>query len=262
MPETMRIHKYMAIQGMCSRRKAEELIRAGKVRLNGRVVTTMGRMIDPLKDTVEIIGDRAYSKSGAPIIPKAPVIEDSKLYIALNKPVGYITSASNTQGQSVIDLMTPDQCMQRNSKKFLFGKDRPPRVFPVGRLDKDSEGLVLLTNDGDLANRVTHPRYEHEKEYDVVIDHPLTRDAKKVLEHGMKLDDDIVGGVDIIKEFNKGRQTIVTVMLTEGKNRQIRKMFGRLGYVVHTLRRTRIGKLKLGVLPVGRWRFVRKEHIV
>jgi len=135
-------------------------------------------------------------------------------------------------------------------------------VYPVGRLDKDSEGLLLLTNDGDLTNKLTHPKYEHEKEYDVTIDSPLTKDARKVLEHGMNLGEDgFVQGIKIIDETSKGRRHTIRVILKEGKNRQIKKMFGRLGYHVQSLRRVRMGNLKLGTLPVGRWKFVKKSNI-
>ncbi|MCB9798834.1 rRNA pseudouridine synthase, partial [Candidatus Nomurabacteria bacterium] len=136
------------------------------------------------------------------------------------------------------------------------------RLYPVGRLDKDSEGLVLLTNDGELTNVLTHPRFEHEKEYEIQIDDHLSRDAKKVLEKGMKLDDEFVQGITIVNEKRIGRRHLVRVILAEGKNRQIRRMFGRLGYHVVMLRRVRMGKLSLGSIPQGKWKFVKKSQIV
>lgn len=244
---SVRIQKHIADLGICSRRKAEELIKLGKVKLNGVVVTEMGLKIDPDKDEVTVAktwNTKPAQKNAKPI------------YIALNKPVDYISSATSQQGKSVIDLLTEVNNIGR------MGRDVTERVYPVGRLDKDSEGLVLLTNDGALTQQLTHPKYEHEKEYEVIIDNQLTADARKVLQKGMMLPDGFVQGIKILDEFTRGRLTVVTVILKEGKNRQIKKMFGRLGYNIQTLRRTRIGKLKIGVLPVGRWKFVRRDKIV
>jgi len=243
---TVRLQKHIADLGICSRRKAEELIADGKVKLNGEKVTEMGIKVDPEKDKVEVIAqkNKPQSKQGGPV------------YIALNKPVDVICSASNKQGTSVLDLLKEQNALGR------IKRDVTERVYPVGRLDKDSEGLVLLTNDGELTNKLTHPRYEHEKEYEVIIDKALTKAAKKVLQSGMKIDDGFVQGITIKKEFNKGKRTIVTVILKEGKNRQIRKMFGNLGYHVVSLRRIRMGRLKLGTLPQGRWIFVKKHNII
>lgn len=255
----IRLQKHIADLGICSRRKAEELIAAQKVKINGKIVVEMGVKIDPEKDTLEIIDTKILKKKEGPlkkVFTKNPEQKDKKIYIALNKPVDYISSAAGEQGKSVLELLTKYNGGQREKR------DIAERVYPVGRLDKDSEGLMLLTNDGSLTNLLTHPRYEHEKEYEVIIDRPLSKDAKKVLEHGMKLDDGFVQGIKIKKEFNKGKRTIVTVVLKEGKNRQIRKMFGQLGYNIVTLRRTRIGRLKLGTLPIGKWKFISKDAIV
>ena len=245
----IRLQKHIADLGICSRRKAEELIVAGKVKVNNVVTTELGTKIDNQKDVVTVNNSELKTPNSEPI------------YIALNKPVDYITSTTDEQGVSVLDLITPKNYFKptdETTKQRIMSA----RLYPVGRLDKDSEGLVLLTNDGELTNKLTHPRYEHEKEYEVIIDKALTRDAKKVLTAGMKIDDDFVQGIEIKKEFNKGRRTIVTVILKEGKNRQIRKMFGSLGFHVISLKRTRIGKLQIGVLPVGRWKIVKKEHII
>jgi len=241
----IRLQKHIADQGICSRRKAEVLIADGKVEVNGEVVREMGIKIDPDNNKVKVLDSRIFEK-----------MESRKIYIALNKPVDYITSASSEQGKSVLDLLTPGHCWKP------YGNKITNRVYPVGRLDKDSEGLVLLTNDGELTNQLTHPKFEHEKEYEVTIDKVLSKDAKKVLQSGMQIDDDYVQGIKILKEFNKGRRVILTVILKEGKNRQIRRMFATLGYHIISLRRTRIGNLKLGTLPPGRWRFVDKEKIV
>ena len=242
--EEVRLQKFLAEQGVCSRRKAEVLISEGKIKVNGKVINEMGIKINPEKDKVELCGK------------KVGMSRDQKIYIALNKPVDYICSASNEQGQSVLDLLTPENYWKND--KVGVGT----RVYPVGRLDKDSEGLVLLTNDGDLTQELTHPKYEHEKEYELMIDSRLSKDAKKVLESGMDIGVETVKGIKIIKEGQIGRKVILEVILEEGKNRQIKRMFGRLGYDLYSLKRMRIGKLKLGTLPVGRWIFVRRDQII
>ncbi|MDP2684416.1 MAG: pseudouridine synthase [bacterium] len=256
----IRLQKHIANLGICSRRKAEVLIAEGKVKVNGKIIKELGTKVDPQNDNVKVLNNGQRSEVRGQMsevkCQRSGVRGQVLVYISLNKPVDYISSASNEQGQTVLDLLT---------KENNIGKDKQDlntRVYPVGRLDKDSEGLILLTNDGELTNLLTHPRYEHEKEYEVVINHPLSRDSKSVLEKGMNIEGEQYHGIIIKKEFNKGRQTIVTVILKEGKNRQIRKMFGRLGYNVSTLRRVRIAKLKLGTLPVGKWRLDKRENIV
>ncbi|NCO04754.1 MAG: rRNA pseudouridine synthase [Candidatus Magasanikbacteria bacterium] len=241
----IRLQKHIAELGICSRRKAEDLIRLGQVTLNGVVVTEMGVQVDPETDAVEVVG----------AVPKRA--GEKLIYIALNKPIDYISSTSNEQGASVLSLLTKE-----NNIKPKLGRDVTERVYPVGRLDKDSEGLVLLTNDGTLTNTLTHPRYAHEKEYEVMIHEPLSKDAKKILSTGMLVNDEHVNGIRIVNESILGKRVFVTVILTEGKNRQIRKMFGKLGYRIFALKRTRINKLKLLSLPPGRWRFIRKSDIV
>jgi len=243
----IRLQKHIADLGICSRRKAEVFISEGKVKVNGELVTKLGTKVNPTKDKVEVEG------------ANKPKTKESNVYIMLNKPIDYICSSSNEQGQSVLDLLTKNNCIGTACPAKPEGRRR---VYPVGRLDKDSEGLVLLTNDGELTNLLTHPRYEHEKEYEVIIDKSLTKDAKSVLESGMNIDGILFQGIRIKKEFNKGRKTIVTIILKEGKNRQIRKMFGRLGYNLASLRRIRIGKLKLGTLPIGKWKLVKKDDII
>ncbi|PIZ95935.1 MAG: rRNA pseudouridine synthase [Candidatus Magasanikbacteria bacterium CG_4_10_14_0_2_um_filter_33_14] len=252
----IRLQKHMADIGICSRRKAEELILARKVKVNGELVTEMGVKVEAGKDIVEVLLNKI---TGKPYKEKDKNIQNfsnnSKIYIALNKPVGYISSASSEQGSSVLDLITSQNCVQKGQKLNT-------RVYPVGRLDKDSEGLILLTDDGELTNELTHPKYEHEKEYEVTIDGFLNKDAVNILTKGMKIDSGYVQGIQILKEFKKGRKSIITAILTEGKNRQIRKMFGNIGYNVLSLRRTRINKLKLGVLPIGKWKYITKDKIV
>ena len=205
----VRLQKHIADLGICSRRKAEELIRLGNVRINGEVITAMGTKIDPEKDRVRVVGHKPADQRA--------VQSTDHLYIALHKPVDYITSASSHQGASVMDLLTKENNIGR------YKKDIRTRVYPVGRLDKDSEGLILLTNDGDLTNTLTHPRYAHEKEYEVTIDEPLTRDAKHVLCSGMKLDRELVDGITIARESNRGKRSVVTVILRKEKTDKFEK---------------------------------------
>jgi len=251
MSENIRLNKYIATLGICSRRKADELIAAREVKVNGNIITDMGTQVDPDKDTVTVEN-----------ISHEPTTQNTEfVYIALNKPVDIISSSSSEQGTSVIDLITKEQYYKPKFEDDVLKLDGV-RLYPVGRLDKDSEGLILLTNDGEHTNELTHPRYEHEKEYEVTIDKKLMPDAKKLLTKGMLLKGEHYGGLQIVKEWNQGKRVVLTVILKEGKNRHIRKMLGQLGYNVSVLRRIRIGKLKLGTLTIGRWKFVKRSDII
>ena len=223
----IRLHKFLADAGVASRRKAEELITAGKIKVNGNVVTKLGTSVDPKKDQVEY-NDQVIKQTG------------EKIYIALNKPLGYVSSATDNEGQSVLNLVKVKQ-----------------RVYPVGRLDKDSTGLMILTNDGELTNKITHPRYGSEKEYFVVLDADLKNDHIKKLEKGMTLEGKRVQGIKVVSAQNKSARLI----LKEGVNRQIRKMMGKLGYKVVKLKRIRIGKLELGNLQEGEWKKIKVTDI-
>jgi pseudouridine synthase len=240
-----RLQKVMAHRGICSRRKAEELIIAGKVFVNGEKITTLGVQVAPDVDiTVH-----------APGIHKRAQTKPPSIYILLNKPVGYICSTTNEQGQSVLDLITEQNFISGGEKaKDAWLRIAHSRIYPVGRLDKDSEGLVLLTNDGALANKLTHPRYAHEKEYEVTIVGRVPNGAERVLMNGMDIGEgEFVQGIDVRHIKTRGKRTIVTVVLKEGKNRQIRRMFGKLGMDVVSLKRTRINSYNLKTLPIGKW---------
>ncbi len=240
-----RLNKHIASLGICSRRNADELIANKKVKINGKIVDDLSTKVDPDNDIVEVIGHDKKS------------IKEKLVYILLNKPTDYICSNTDSQGSSVLELLTEDNYSARAKRKLM------QRVYPVGRLDKDSEGLVLLTNDGELANRLTHPRFKHGKEYEVIIDQRLTPQAREILTSGMHIGhNETVGGIEILEAKQRGRRFVITVILREGKNRQIRKMFGQLGYRITSLRRTRIAKAKLGVLPIGQWKFIEKDRIV
>ena len=224
----MRLQKFIATAGITSRRKAEELITAGKIKVNSEIITKLGTIIDENNDQVE------YND-------KIIKLEAKKIYIALNKPIGYISSTSNQQGKTIYNLIKTKE-----------------RVYPVGRLDKDSSGLMLLTNDGEFANHLTHPRFGCVKEYFVVLDQDLKEQDIKKLEKRM-----IIGGKKLqgIKEV-MARNKSARLILKEGINRQIRRMLGKLGYTVVKLKRIRIGKLALGDLKEGKWQKVKKENII
>ncbi len=218
----IRIQKYLSEQGVCSRRHAEKLIVAGLVSVNGEVVTELGTKVDPAVDKVDV-DDRV-------------VEERRKLaYVALNKPVGIVTTCSQRGARTVMDLVKT-----------------AGRMFPVGRLDKDSSGLLLMTNDGMLAYRLTHPKFGHEKEYIVDVAFPITEGALSKLRHGLKLDGRRTQGARAWKAG--GRRFRIT--LREGRNRQIRRMCRKIGNPVTRLKRIRVENVTLGSLEPGKWRYL------
>jgi 23S rRNA pseudouridine2605 synthase/23S rRNA pseudouridine2604 synthase len=218
--DAIRIQKYLSSAGICSRRKAEAYIRAGRVRVNGRTVTVLGTKIDPQKDRIEVDGRPV----GAPA---------QMLYIALNKPKGYVTSCDHPGQDLVVDLV-----------------DLPDRIYPVGRLDKDSVGLLLLTNDGRLHHRLSHPSFDHEKEYEVSVKRPIDDGMLAHLSRGV-----VLKGVQTrparVERISGHRFRIV---LKEGRNRQIRRMVRKMGHEVIRLKRIRVANIRLGRLPTGAWR--------
>jgi len=216
----VRLQKYLADCGVCSRRKGEELIAAGMIRVNGAIVTTPGTTIEAGKDLVAV-GKR-------PVAPR-----HAKQYILLNKPAGVVTSCAQDGARTVLDLIRI-----------------PCRVFPVGRLDKESTGLILLTNDGDLAYRLMHPRFEHEKEY--VVEHSGSIEPADIMRlvRGIRLGKGVTQRAEVSKLT--GRKFRIT--LREGKYHQIRRMIERLGSRVIKLKRIRIGPLVLGKMAPGEWR--------
>ena len=226
----IRLNKYIADQGYCSRRRADELIKDGKVKLNGKIVKKLGTKINTQKDRIEILNTKYLIPNTKPV------------YLALNKPERYISSTTSKQGKSVMELIP---------KKF-------GRLYPVGRLDKNSEGLIILTNDGELTNVLTHPRYEHEKEYEVVVDKSLNPKQIKKLEKGMVIENERMK----MRSIKKIKSNNYRVVLKMGKKRQIRVMLKELGVKVIKLKRIRINKLKLGSLPSGKWKEIKKHQIM
>lgn len=232
--EKVRIQKIIADSGLCSRRKAEELISRGAVTVNGRPCS-IGDKADPARDSIAVNG-----KS----IDKIPI---QKRYIMLNKPRGYITSMSDEQGRKI-------------AVELLEGI--PERVVPVGRLDRNSEGLLLFTNDGDFANEITHPSHHVSKTYRVTIDGLVSEEQLTRLSTGVKLDDGKVTlpcTVDVLTE-EPGR-TVLRIVIKQGLNRQIRRMCNAVGLKVGRLRRVAIGSVKLGMLKTGEWRDLTKEEL-
>jgi pseudouridine synthase len=223
----IRLQKFLSQAGVCSRRKGEEYIKAGFVRVNNTVVTELGTKIDPVNDIIEFKG-------------KVVTPENDLVYIALNKPKGYVTSCSQPGEEIVIDLI-----------------DIPQRVYPIGRLDKDSTGLLILTNDGNLHHRLLHPSFDHEKEYDVTVSSPITDGSLQHIAAGMPMMGTKTRPAEIIR-LSPRRFRIV---LKEGKNRQIRRMVRKVGNHVTQLKRLRVSNIELGRLKKGTWRYLTEKEI-
>ncbi|RJQ72775.1 MAG: rRNA pseudouridine synthase [Desulfobacteraceae bacterium] len=222
----IRLQKWLSEAGVCSRRKGEEYILAGRVRVNGKAVTTLGSRIDPDKDRVEV--------DGRPVD-----VSQGKIYVVLNKPKGYVTSVRHAGHKVVLDLI-----------------DLPERIYPVGRLDKDSTGLLLLTNDGRLHQRLSHPSFDHEKEYEVEVEDPIADAALRILAEGMPL----MGRKTRPAQVQRLSARRFRIVLREGRNRQIRRMLRNLGHRVKRLQRIRIAHIRLGNLPEGAWRHLKQSE--
>jgi len=218
----MRLQKFLSSAGVCSRRKGEELIVAGKVAVNGKTTRVLGTKIDPEQDQVEVEG-------------KVIKPSQSLIYIALNKPVDYVTSCSHPGERVVVDLV-----------------DIAERIYPVGRLDKDSTGLLLLTNDGRIHHRLSHPSFDHEKEYDVTVARPISDGALKKMRDGLPL----MGTRTRPARISRLSARRFRIVLQEGKNRQIRRMVRKVGNEVTRLQRKRFAGIKLGNLAPGKWRYL------
>jgi 23S rRNA pseudouridine2605 synthase len=224
----VRLNKFLANAGIASRRAVEQFILAGNVSVNGEIIRELGTKVDPEKDEVEYRGKKVEGS-------------DEKTLILLNKPKGYVcTTRSFKDEKSIMDLIDLEQ-----------------RVYPVGRLDKQSQGLVLLTNDGDLALKMSHPRYEKEKEYEVTVNKEITKDALDKLAKGVKID----VGTTYPAKVRQTSDTGFNIIIHEGKNRQIRKMCSVLGYLVVKLKRIRINDIKLGNLKKGKYKIIKSANL-
>lgn len=223
----IRLQKYLAMCGVASRRKCEELIAEGKVSVNGRTVKEQGVKVNPSTDHVKVDG-------------KNVTIQNQKVYILLNKPAGIVSTAKDQfSRKTVLDLLE-DKVKER--------------VFPVGRLDYDTEGLILLTSDGELANMIIHPKYHMKKRYQVIVRELINQEALDKLKSGVEIDGGFVtmDSVNVVRL--KDQKTELEVTIHEGKNRQIRKMFEAVGFEVIYLKRISIGPINDSSLSRGEWR--------
>lgn len=220
----MRINKFISEAGLASRRGADKLITEGRVTINGKRAT-IGSQVEP-GDDVRVNGNQIY-------------VARNNVYIALNKPVGITSTTEKGVKGNIVDLV-----------------NHPFRVFHIGRLDKDSEGLILLTNDGDIVNEILRSENQHEKEYVVSVDRPITPEFLKQMSEGVKILDTVTlpCKVEQLSKYD------FKIILTQGLNRQIRRMCEELGYNVYRLQRIRIMNIQLDNLPVGQWRYLSKKE--
>ena len=223
----VRLQKFLSMAGFCSRRKGETYITQGRVKVNGRTITELGTKVDPVNDRVQVDGQLLQQR-------------EELVYIALNKPKGYITSCEQQGEPIVIDLI-----------------DIPQRIYPIGRLDKDSTGLLLLTNDGALHHKLLHPSFDHEKEYVVTTARPISSKDLAAMRSGM-----VIQGQNTrpakVKKLSNHR---FMIQLKEGRNRQIRRMVRKLNNHVTRLKRIRVAGIRLGELTEGSWRHLTDSEI-
>ncbi len=224
--DEVRINKYLSDKGLCSRREADRLIAQGRVRINGNVAEVGSRVKDG--DTVAL-----DSKTVSTAL-------ESRVYIAFNKPAGITCTTDRSIPGNIVDYI-----------------NYPQRIFHVGRLDKDSEGLILMTNDGDIVNKILRASNNHEKEYIVTVDKPVTDEFLKNMSSGIPILDTVTNPCVV----DRKSKNVFRIVLTQGLNRQIRRMCSFLGYKVEKLKRIRIMNIKLGSLPVGKWRYLTESEL-
>ena len=228
----IRLNKYLADCGVCSRREADDLIKAGCVTVNGEVITTMGYKV----------------KTNDKVMYGGQTLNREKLrYILLNKPKGFITTADDPEGRETVMELVRDAC--------------PERIFPVGRLDKATTGLLLMTNDGDLAKKLTHPSSEVSKLYHVVLNKPLTRNDMLRISEGIELDDGFISADEIAYDADDESKKSIGIQLHSGRNRIVRRIFEHLGYDIIKLDRVMFAGLDKYKLPRGEWRFLTDKEV-
>lgn len=225
----IRIQKFLSEQGVASRRKAEEFIVSGQVSVNGKKAK-LGDKVDPEKDVVKVYGKTVGAKQ-------------EKIYIALNKPKGYVVSKRDPQGRRTVFSLLPD--------------DIQTKVWNVGRLDFNTEGLLIFTNDGDLTQKLSHPKYEHDKEYEVITTEPPTERQLDQLRHGVEISTGLTADAKVKIKSNK-----IFITIHEGKKHQVRRMFDTVGLSVTNLKRVRMNKLDLPNIKPGEFIFVKKSDII
>jgi 23S rRNA pseudouridine2605 synthase len=234
MPEEVqeRLQKFLAQAGVASRRKGEQLIQEGRVTVNGRIVTQLGTKVNPAVDEVRVDGQRVQ-------------VAGRHVYILLNKPRGVLSVMEDPRGHKALgDLIQV-----------------PQRIFPVGRLDATSEGLVFLTDDGELANLLTHPRYEHEKEYRVLVNGLPSNETLDTWRRGVVLEGQRTAPAEVEVARKDKDSTLLRVIMREGRKRQLREVAALLGHPVRQLLRVRLGPLQLGTLKPGEWRHLSEREV-
>lgn len=230
-----RVQKYLAECGIASRRKCEEYIMQGKVKVNGEVVTELGKKVNEGIDKVEFEGRVVEKKS------------KNNIYILLNKPIGYVTTNKEQFGrEKVLDLIKTNR-----------------RIVPVGRLDMYTSGALILTDDGDFVYKVTHPKHEIEKTYIATVHGKVSDEELNVLREGVKIEDYITSKAKVKKiQYNPEKnQTRIVISIHEGKNRQVRKMCEAIGKKVIALHRSKIGNVEVKDIPLGKWRYLTQEEV-
>ena len=231
----MRINKYIALCGVASRRKAEELILAGKVKVNDNIVKELSYQVDEENDVVKV-DDKIIKE------------ENKLVYILLNKPEGYITTVKDQfDRESVLDLVT----------------DIKERVYPIGRLDYETSGLLHLTNDGDLTYKLTHPKHEVDKTYVARVKGKLTPDEIKMFKSGLKIEDYVTAPakLKVIRYDEKTNVSLLEIKIHEGKNRQVRRMCKAINHPVLRLKRTAMGKIRIGECEIGKYRYLTEDEV-
>jgi 23S rRNA pseudouridine2605 synthase len=231
-PEEIRLNRYIAGSGLCSRREADEIIQNGFISVNGKLVKDLGTKVTP-DDDVRYKGKKLSS--------------EKKVYILMNKPAGYVTTVEDPHAEHTVIELVKDAC--------------PQRIYPVGRLDKDTTGILLLTNDGELTKRLTHPKYERKKIYHVFLDKPVTKADLSKLAEGIQLEGETISA-DAVAYADPDDKTQIGIELHSGQNRVIRRLFESLGYRVKKLDRVYFAGLTKKNLPRGKWRFLTQKELV
>lgn len=229
-----RLQKILAQAGVASRRKSEEWITQGRVKVNGQVVTELGTKVDPQTDSI--------------MVDEKPIRLEKLIYLLLHKPTGVITSLHDPEGRPVVTDLLPEIT---------------ERVYPIGRLDLDTSGLLLLTNDGDLANRIAHPAFEIDKVYRAWVKGTPSNEAVRRLATGILLDDGMTapGEAKIIEQDREGQRTLLEITIHEGRNRQVRRMCEAIGHPVQRLERIRLGFLTLAGVRRGEYRHLSADEV-
>ena len=228
----IRLQKFLSECGVASRRKSEEMIESGIVKVNGKVAS-IGDKVDPKRDTVTVRG-------------KKVVKQKNNVYIMLNKPRGFITTMSDEMDRKCVAMLV---------------ENAPARVYPVGRLDRESEGMLLFTNDGEFANALTHPSKHVSKTYRVTVRPPVSEEQLTAIATGIVIDDRKTAPADVRVVLQEENRVVLEIVLYEGRNRQIRKMCEEIGLEVARLRRIAVGSVKLGMLKQGDWRELSEEEV-